>query len=62
MRSALYVFHRGVVEKELGRYGPARRHLGEALTINPYFSPLRVPEAKRALAELGEPPVEGPPD
>ncbi|MGQ4425229.1 tetratricopeptide repeat protein [Streptomyces violaceoruber] len=62
VRSALYVFHRGVIEKELGRYGPARRHLGEALTINPYFSPLRVPEAKRALAELGEPPVEGPPD
>lgn len=51
-----------MIEKELGRYGPARRHLGEALTINPYFSPLRVPEAKRALAELGEPPVEGPPD
>ncbi len=62
VRSALNVFHRGVIEKELGRYGPARRHLREALTVNPYFSPLRVPEAKRALAELGEPPVEGPPD
>jgi tetratricopeptide (TPR) repeat protein len=62
VRSALYVFHRGAIEKELERYGPARRHLGEALTINPYFSPLWVPEAKRALAELGEPPVEGPPE
>ncbi|MFJ6915360.1 tetratricopeptide repeat protein [Streptomyces sp. NPDC101133] len=62
VRSALYVFHRGAIEQELGRSGPSRRHLREALTINPYFSPLRAPEAKRALAELGEPPVEGPPD
>lgn len=62
VRSALYVFHRGVIEQELGRSGPARRHLREALQINPYFSPLRVPEAKRTLSELGEPPVEGPPD
>ncbi|CAM5453279.1 Tetratricopeptide repeat protein OS=Streptomyces tendae OX=1932 GN=GUR47_07790 PE=4 SV=1 [Streptomyces tendae] len=62
VRSAPYVFHRGVIEKELGRSGPARRHLREALTINPYFSPLGVPQAKRALTELGEPPVEGPPD
>ncbi|MEV8125134.1 tetratricopeptide repeat protein [Streptomyces sp. NPDC085944] len=62
VRSALYVFHRGVIERELGQPGPARRHLREALTINPYFSPLRAPEAKRALTELGEPPLEGPPD
>ncbi|MFC8737125.1 MULTISPECIES: tetratricopeptide repeat protein [unclassified Streptomyces] len=62
VRSALYVFHRGAIEQELGQSGPARRHLREALTINPYFSPLRAPEAKRALTELGEPPLEGPPD
>ncbi|MFH8972942.1 tetratricopeptide repeat protein [Streptomyces sp. NPDC017890] len=61
VRSALYVFHRGVIEKKLERYGPARRHLREALMINPYFSPLRAPEAERALAELGEPSVEDPP-
>ncbi|MGC9436405.1 tetratricopeptide repeat protein [Streptomyces sp. WG5] len=61
VRSALYVFHRGVIEKELGRYGPARRHLREALMINPYFSPLWAPEAERALTELGEPSVEDPP-
>lgn len=61
VRSALHVFHRGMVEKELGRYGPARRHLREALMINPYFSPLWAPEARRALTELGEPSVEGPP-
>ncbi|MFE2052533.1 tetratricopeptide repeat protein [Streptomyces sp. NPDC059459] len=61
VRSALYAFHRGVIERALGRYGPARRHLAEALTINPYFSPLGAPEAERALAELGEPSVEDPP-
>ncbi|MFC5856337.1 tetratricopeptide repeat protein [Streptomyces chlorus] len=48
--------------RELGG-GPARRHLREALRINPYFSPLRVPQAKAALERLGEPPVgDGPPD
>ncbi|MEW2446030.1 tetratricopeptide repeat protein [Streptomyces parvulus] len=62
VRSALHAFHRGVIEKELERYGPARRHLREALMINPHFSPLRAPEAERALKELGEPSQEGPPD
>ncbi|MFD4260599.1 tetratricopeptide repeat protein [Streptomyces sp. NPDC058534] len=61
VRSALHVFHRGVIEKELERYGPAGRHLREALMINPHFSPLRAPEAERALKELGEPSEEGPP-
>ncbi|WP_395570955.1 tetratricopeptide repeat protein [Streptomyces sp. BK79] len=61
VRSALYVFHRGLIERELERYGPARRHLREALVINPYFSPLWAAEARRALDELGEPSVEDPP-
>ncbi|MFF8877069.1 hypothetical protein [Streptomyces flaveolus] len=43
-------------------YGPAHRHLREALMINPYFSPLRAPEARRVPAELGEPSVEDPPE
>ncbi|MGY0067618.1 tetratricopeptide repeat protein [Streptomyces sp. QTS137] len=63
VRSAPHAFHRGMIERELERYGAARRHLREALAINPYFSPLRVPEAKAALERLGEPPVgDGPPD
>ncbi|MEV7790954.1 tetratricopeptide repeat protein [Streptomyces sp. NPDC087512] len=61
VRSAPYAFHRGMIERALERYGPARRHLREALVIDPYFSPLRAPEARRALAELGEPSVEDPP-
>ncbi|MFC9912641.1 tetratricopeptide repeat protein [Streptomyces sp. NPDC127197] len=55
VRSALYSYHRGMIEKELGLDGPARRHLREALRINPYFSPLHVPVAEAALGELGEP-------
>ncbi|MGW3651752.1 tetratricopeptide repeat protein [Streptomyces sp. NPDC000878] len=55
VRSALYVFHRGMIEWELGLAGPARRHLEEALRINPYFSPAGAVAAKEALAALGEP-------
>ncbi|MFD5793806.1 tetratricopeptide repeat protein [Streptomyces diastatochromogenes] len=58
VRSALYVFHRGMIERELELNGPARRHLEEALRINPYFSPLRVSAAQSALQELAEEPEE----
>jgi tetratricopeptide (TPR) repeat protein len=58
VRSALYAYHRGMIERALKRYGPARRHLEEALRINPYFSAVRVRTARAALAELGEPSVE----
>jgi len=58
VRSAPYAYHRGMIEEESGLAGPARRHLQEALRINPYFSPLGVPLAKQTLAALGEPPDE----
>ncbi|MFC8965594.1 tetratricopeptide repeat protein [Streptomyces sp. NPDC057094] len=62
VRSALYAYHRGEIERGLGKAGPARRHLAEALRINPSFSPLLVPAAQQALAALGEPPAEGLPE
>jgi tetratricopeptide (TPR) repeat protein len=46
VRSALYAYHRGMVERALERYGPARRHLQEALRVNPYFSPLQARTAR----------------
>ncbi|MGW6141029.1 tetratricopeptide repeat protein [Streptomyces sp. NPDC055140] len=55
LRSALVAYHRGEVERRLRLDGPARRHIGEALRINPAFSPLLSPLAKEALATLGEP-------
>jgi tetratricopeptide (TPR) repeat protein len=58
VRSAPYAYHRGMIERELERYGPARRHLQEALRINPYFSPLHVRAARAALTALGEVPDE----
>ncbi|MEV7015734.1 tetratricopeptide repeat protein [Streptomyces sp. NPDC093991] len=61
VRSALFAYHRGAVERSLGRYGAARRHLTEALRINPWFSPLHAPRAKEALARLGEPSVQAGP-
>ena len=62
VRSALYVYHLGMIERELDMPGAARRHLQEALRISPRFSPTRVPLAEQALRELGEPSVEDVPD
>ncbi|MFJ3904116.1 tetratricopeptide repeat protein [Streptomyces sp. NPDC090025] len=60
LRSALFSYHRGEIERALEDYGPARRHLAEALRINPAFSPLLAPRAKEAVAALGDPPDELP--
>ncbi|MEU2989212.1 tetratricopeptide repeat protein [Streptomyces griseoincarnatus] len=62
VRSALFAYHRGTIERSLERHGAARRHLTEALQINPWFSPLRAPRAKEALARLGEPSVQAGPE
>jgi tetratricopeptide (TPR) repeat protein len=51
-RSALFAFHRGMIEKELGMDEKARASLTEALDINPYFSVLHAPTARAALDEL----------
>ncbi|MEE1752282.1 tetratricopeptide repeat protein [Streptomyces sp. SP18CS02] len=60
LRSALFMYHRGQIERALEKYGAARRHIEEALRINPAFSPLLAPRARRALEVLGEPPAGGP--
>ncbi|MFI5796100.1 tetratricopeptide repeat protein [Streptomyces sp. NPDC051677] len=57
VRSAPYQYHRAMIERRSGQDGPARRHLQEALQINPYFSPLLVPVARVALADLGDEPA-----
>ncbi|MGW4704195.1 tetratricopeptide repeat protein [Streptomyces sp. NPDC004285] len=60
LRSALFLYHRGEIERALDLPGPARRHLEEALRINPEFSPLDARRAERSLAALGELPDEVP--
>ncbi|GGW30110.1 tetratricopeptide repeat protein [Streptomyces xantholiticus] len=62
LRSALFSYHLGEIERALGDYGPARRHIDEALRTNPYFSPLLAPLAREARESLGEPPEGGPAD
>lgn len=62
MRSALFSYHRGEIERALGMDSPARRHLEEALRTNPRFSPLLAPKAREALDALGELPDGGPKD
>ncbi len=52
-RSALFAYHRGMIEKALGKDVAARASLRRALEINPHFSPLQAPRARAALDELG---------
>jgi tetratricopeptide (TPR) repeat protein len=52
-RNALFDFHAGMIERSLGRTGPASRHLHRALAINPAFNPLLAPVAHRVLSRLG---------
>ncbi|MGI8985521.1 MAG: hypothetical protein ACR2GM_01765 [Nocardioidaceae bacterium] len=51
-QSALFAFHRGMIEKALNRSAAARASLLRALDINPHFSPLLVPRARTALKQL----------
>jgi tetratricopeptide (TPR) repeat protein len=46
---ALKLFHRGMIERCLGRDDAGRSYLRRALEINPHFSLLYVPVAERAL-------------
>ncbi|TLS42889.1 tetratricopeptide repeat protein [Streptomyces montanus] len=62
MRLALHTYHLGVIERALRQDYAARSHLAESLRINPHFSPLLAPAAKKALQAMGEPPAEGPED
>jgi tetratricopeptide (TPR) repeat protein len=52
-RNALFLYHRGMIEKALGLRAEARRNLAAALDLNPDFSPLLAPRAHAALAGLG---------
>jgi len=53
MRNALFAYHAGVIEHALGDDALARRDLATALRVNPYFSPLQAPAARRLLTSIG---------
>ncbi len=52
-RSALYHFHRGMIEHALGDEDAARTDLRTALETDPHFHPLHAPAARRALRRIG---------
>lgn len=54
-RSALFDYHRGIIEMAVGDLPAARASLSSALALNPYFSPLHAPRAQAALTGLGGP-------
>ena len=51
-RSAMLSYHRGMIERALGRDAAARQSLRDALSLNPDFSPLHAPRAEAALRRL----------
>lgn len=55
-RNALFHFHRGMIERALGKRQAARRDLAAALAINPHFSILWSKQAGEILAGLGGAP------
>jgi tetratricopeptide (TPR) repeat protein len=55
-RDALFFFHRGMIERALGKDRAARRDLARALAINPHFSILWSGQAERVLKNLGGAP------
>lgn len=50
--SALFNYHRGMIEKSLGKVDAARESLRHAVDLNPQFSALHGPRAKAALDDL----------
>lgn len=51
-RDAMLFYHAGMIERALGERGAARRHLTEALAVNPYWHPTQPDSARAALEAL----------
>ncbi|MFF4345075.1 tetratricopeptide repeat protein [Kitasatospora sp. NPDC001540] len=51
-RNAPFLYHRGEIERALGRTDDARTDLSLALATDPRFSPLQAPRARAALTAL----------
>jgi tetratricopeptide (TPR) repeat protein len=49
-RSALFAFHRGMIDRSLGRRAAGERWLERALAINPAFNPILAEQAREVLA------------
>jgi tetratricopeptide (TPR) repeat protein len=51
-KTAPALYHRGMIQKALGRPAQARADLTEALRLDPHFDALGAPRARAALAQL----------
>jgi tetratricopeptide (TPR) repeat protein len=51
-RDPMFAFHTGMAARAAGRPGEARALLRRSLALNPRFSPLYAPQARRALESL----------
>jgi tetratricopeptide (TPR) repeat protein len=51
-KNALFSYHRGMIHASLGDPAAAEQYLAEAMDINPHFSILHAPQARKKLAEL----------
>ncbi len=51
-QDASLLYHAGMIAKGLGKTDKATHYLTEALSLNPYFSPLYLSNAKKALQDL----------
>jgi len=51
-RDAMLFYHAGMIELALGNRDSARRHLTDALAVNPYWHPTQPAEARAALEGL----------
>ncbi|MBR8640888.1 tetratricopeptide repeat protein [Streptomyces tuirus] len=51
-RNAVFLYHRGIIERATGDERDARTHLKAALELNPGFSPVGAREADTALKDL----------
>ena len=47
-----FLYHAGIAARDAGQTREARRYLRAALGVNPHFSPLHAPRAKRALEAI----------
>lgn len=55
-RSALFLYHRGVIHQALGVSTTARRDFQQALATDPSFHPLHAPAAREAIRRIDETP------
>ncbi|MFD2083396.1 tetratricopeptide repeat protein [Actinopolymorpha cephalotaxi] len=56
-KDATFLYHRAMIERGVGNTARARELLTEALKLNPRFSPLQAPLARRILAALNARPT-----